>query len=85
MDTIINGHMPTQTTWADLKTFADMNQDFLTWAQAELKAGKTPEAAAPGWVMPEKYVSAGYAATAPTMFGGLVGRLQRLQEEMGKK
>ena len=47
VDTIINGHMPTQTTWADLKTFADMNQDFLNWAQAELKAGKTPEAAAP--------------------------------------
>jgi glyoxylase-like metal-dependent hydrolase (beta-lactamase superfamily II) len=85
VDTIINGHMPTQTTWADLKTFADMNQDFLAWAQAELKAGKTPEAAAPGWVMPAKYVSAGYSATAPTMFGGLAGRLQRLQEEMSKK
>jgi cyclase len=85
VDTIINGHMPAQTTWADLKTFADMNQDFLTWAQAELKAGKTPEAAAPGWAMPEKYVSAGYSATTPTMFGGLVGRLQRLQEELGKK
>ena len=85
VDTIINGHMPTQTTWADLKTFADMNQDFLTWAQAEFKAGKTPEAAAPGWVMPEKYVSAGYSATVSANFGGLVGRLQRLQEEMGKK
>jgi hypothetical protein len=84
VDTIINGHMPTQTTWADLKTFADMNQDFLTWAQAELKAGKTPEAAAPGWVMPEKYVSAGYSATVSANFGGLVGRLQRLQEELKK-
>jgi glyoxylase-like metal-dependent hydrolase (beta-lactamase superfamily II) len=84
VDTIINGHMPTQTTWADLKMFADMNQDFLTWAQAELKAGKTPEAAAPGWVMPEKYVSAGYAATVSANFGGLVGRLQRLQEELKK-
>ena len=63
VETIINGHMPTQTTWADLKMFADMNQDFLTWAQAELKAGKTPEAAAPGWEMPEKYTAAGYSAT----------------------
>ena len=85
VDTIINGHMPTQTTWADLKMFADLQQDFLNWAQAELKAGKTPEAAAPGWVMPEKYTSAGYSATAPTMFGGLAGRLQRLQEELGRK
>ena len=40
--------MPAQTTWADLKEFADFNQDFLTWAQAELKAGKTPEQAAAG-------------------------------------
>ena len=44
VDTIINGHMPNTTTWADLKTFAEFNQDFLTWAQAQLKAGKTPEA-----------------------------------------
>ena len=85
VETIINGHMPTQTTWADLKMFADFNQDFLTWAQAELKAGKTPEAAATGWVAPEKYVQAGYSAAAPAMFGGMVGRLQRLQEEMTKK
>ena len=85
VDTIINGHMPTQTTWADLKTFAELQQDFLNWAQAELKAGKTPEAAAPGWVMPPKYVDAGYSAAPPTNFGGLVGRLQRLQEELGKK
>ena len=84
VDTIINGHMPTQTTWADLKMFADLNQDFLTWAQAELKAGKTPEAAAPGWVMPEKYVSAGYAPTVSANFGGLIGRIQRLQEELKK-
>jgi len=85
VETIINGHMPTQTTWADLKMFADLNQDFLTWAQAELKAGKTPEAAAPGWVMPQKYVDAGFAPAVSAIFGGMVGRLQRLQEEMGKK
>ena len=85
VETIINGHMATQTTWDDLRMFADLNQDFLTWAQAELKAGKTPEDAAPGWTVPEKYVTAGFSANAPTMFGGLVGRLRRLQEEMGKK
>jgi glyoxylase-like metal-dependent hydrolase (beta-lactamase superfamily II) len=85
VETIINGHMPTQTTWADLKMFADFNRDFLTWAQAELKAGKTPEEAAKGWVVPEPYVAAGYSTAAPTMFGGLVGRLRRLQEEMAKR
>ena len=38
----INGHTPANTTWADLKEFAEFNQDFLTWAQGQLKAGKTP-------------------------------------------
>jgi glyoxylase-like metal-dependent hydrolase (beta-lactamase superfamily II) len=85
VDTIINGHMLVQTSWADLKTFAEFNQDFLAWAQAELKAGKTPEEAAKGWVVPEKYVAAGYSTTVSTLFGGLAGRLQRLQEEMAKR
>ena len=74
--------MPAQTTWADLKEFADFNKDFLTWAQAELKAGKTPEQAAPGWKVPEKYK--GYSTTVSTMMGGLPGRLQRLSDEMKK-
>ena len=34
VDTIITGHTPTQMTWADLKEYAEFNQDFLTWAQA---------------------------------------------------
>ena len=82
VDTIINGHMPTQTTWADLKKFADFNQDFLTWAQAELKAGKTPEQAAPGWKVPEKYN--GYSSQVSANFGGMAGRLTVLAQEMKK-
>jgi cyclase len=80
VDTIINGHTPAQTTWADLKEFADFNKDFLTWAEAELKAGKTPEAAAAEWKVPDKYK--GYSATVSTLFGGLAGRIQRLAVEM---
>jgi cyclase len=80
VDTIINGHSPTTTPWADLKQFADFNQDFLTWAQAQLKAGKTPEQAAAEWKLPEKYT--GYSASASAMFGGLPGRIQRLAAEM---
>ena len=82
VDTIINGHAMTTSTWADLKTFAEFNQDFLTWAQGELKAGKTPEEAATGWKLPEKYT--GYASQVSAIFGGLAGRLQRLAEEMKK-
>ena len=82
VDTLINGHSNTTTTWADLKQFADFNQDFLTWAQAELKAGKTPEQAAGEWKMPEKYQ--GYSAQVAPLFGGLPGRIQTLADEMKK-
>jgi cyclase len=82
VDTIINGHMPAQTTWADLKTFAEFNQDFLTWAQGALKSGKSAEDAAKEWKVPEKYT--GYSPNVAALFGGLPGRLQRLQEEMKK-
>ena len=83
VDTVINGHNNTTTTWADVKQFADFNQDFLTFAQAALKAGKTPEQAASEWKVPEKYT--GYSSQVATLFGGLPGRIQRLQEEMGQK
>jgi len=82
VDSIINGHMPAQTTWADLKEFADFNKDLVTWMQAELKAGKTPEQAAGEWKLPEKYK--GYNATVSSMMGGLAGRIQTLQKEMQK-
>jgi cyclase len=80
VDTIINGHMPTTTTWDDLKTFAEFNQDFLTWAQAAVKSGKAPEEAAKEWKVPDKYT--GYSSQVSNLFGGLAGRLWRLQEEM---
>jgi cyclase len=82
VDTIINGHTPANTPFADLKEFADFNHDFLTWAQAELKAGKTPEAAAAEWKLPEKYK--GYSPAVPALFGGLPGRIATLQKEMKK-
>jgi len=82
VDTIINGHMPAQTTWADLKEFAEFNKDLVTWMQAELKAGKTPEQAATEWKLPEKYK--GYSPTVGANFGGLAGRIQVLQKEMQK-
>ncbi len=82
VDTVINGHSNTTTTWADVKEFADFNKDFLTWAQGALKSGKTPEAAAAEWKVPEKYQ--GYSSQVSNLFGGVAGRLQRLQEEMKK-
>ena len=82
VDTIINGHTPAQTTWADLKEFSEFNKDLVTWMQAELKAGKTPEQAATEWKLPEKYK--GYSPTVSELFGGLAGRIQTLANEMKK-
>jgi hypothetical protein len=76
---IINGHMPAQTTWDDLKQFSEFNADLVTWARAGLKAGKTPEQLAAEWKVPEKYK--GYSSTVSPMMGGLAGRIQGLQKE----
>jgi glyoxylase-like metal-dependent hydrolase (beta-lactamase superfamily II) len=80
VDTIINGHTPAQTTWADLQEFADFNQELVDWMQAGLKAGKTPEQLAAEWKLPEKYQ--GYSSAVSPMMGGLVGRIQALQKEL---
>ena len=82
VDAIINGHTPAQTTWADLKEYADFNKDLVTWMEAELKAGKTPEQVAAAWKVPEKYK--GYSSTVSTLMGGMAGRVATLQKEMKK-
>ena len=82
VDTIIAGHSPEPLEWADLAMFVEFNQDFLAWAQAQLRAGNTPEQAAEAWTLPEKYAAAGYSANVSGLFGGLAGRVQRLAEEM---
>jgi glyoxylase-like metal-dependent hydrolase (beta-lactamase superfamily II) len=57
VDSIITGHS-TLMTWADLQEYARFNQEFAGWVRAEMKAGKTVEAAAAEYKIPEKY--AGY-------------------------
>ena len=60
VDTIINGHMPTQTTPADMRQFADFVSDFVAHVQAAKKAGKTAADAVKEWTNPAKYT--GYSA-----------------------
>ena len=74
--------MPKQTTWADLKEFADFNKDFVTWMQAELKAGKTPEQAAAEWKLPKSTKAT--RATGRRAVRRPAGRIATLQKEMKK-
>ncbi len=71
VDIIINGHTPANTTWADLKEYAEFNKDLVAWMQAELKAGKTPAQAAAEWKLPAKYQ--GYGTNTGGLFGGSAG------------
>ena len=64
VDTIINGHMPAQTTPADMREFADFVSDFVSHVQAAKKAGKTAAEAIKTWTAPAKYT--GYVAPDAT-------------------
>jgi glyoxylase-like metal-dependent hydrolase (beta-lactamase superfamily II) len=80
VDSIINGHTPAQTTWADLAEFVQFNRDLVAWMETGLKAGKTPEQLAAEWKVPEKYQ--GYSPTVSQLQGGMAGRIRALQSEM---
>ena len=62
VDTIIGGHQPV-TTPAAMREFASFNQDFLSWALNQKKAGKTVDQAVAEYKTPTKYV--GYPAPQP--------------------
>jgi cyclase len=77
IDTIITGHT-TLMAPKDLQEYADFNKDFLAWAQAELKAGKTVDQAAAEYKIPDKYK--GYIVMQ--QFGGIKPNVQAAYEEL---
>jgi glyoxylase-like metal-dependent hydrolase (beta-lactamase superfamily II) len=79
VDTIITGHS-TLMTPADLKEYAEFNNDFVEWVQGEMKAGKSVDQASAEYKVPEKY--RGY--TVGTMMGGVKGNIQTAYRELGK-
>ena len=83
VETVITGHTNTTLTWADVKQYADFNQDFLTWVRAQMKAGKTPEQAAAEYKVPDKY--AGYGSNLPPFFGGMAGYIKGMYGELGSR
>jgi hypothetical protein len=63
IDSIINGHLPAQTTPAEMREYADFVSDFVAHVQAAKKAGKTAADAVKTWATPAKYK--GYADADP--------------------
>jgi glyoxylase-like metal-dependent hydrolase (beta-lactamase superfamily II) len=60
VDTIINGHLPAQTTPAEMREYADFVADFVAHVQASKKAGRTAAQAVETYVLPPKFK--GYTA-----------------------
>ena len=60
IDTVINGHNNTTTTWSDLNEYRDFVGDFVDWTEREMKAGKSIDAAAAEYKVPDAYK--GYTA-----------------------
>jgi cyclase len=82
VDTIINGHIPV-STWNDLKDYADFTKDFVSFAEAAIKAGKSVDQAAAEYKVAPKYK--GYVVTINEGFVSPKGNLQMAYEELKKK
>jgi len=79
VDTIINGHSPV-STWDDLKEYADFSQDFVTWAQSEMKAGRTVDQAAGDYELPARFK--GYRIRVNEQIASVRTNLQRVYDEL---
>jgi glyoxylase-like metal-dependent hydrolase (beta-lactamase superfamily II) len=79
VDTIINGHMPAPTTWPELKEYEEYIRDFVSYAQAQKKAGKSVDDATSGYKVPDRFK--GY--TAPP--ARVKADVQVIYDELDKK
>jgi glyoxylase-like metal-dependent hydrolase (beta-lactamase superfamily II) len=84
VDTIITGHANKLMTMADLKTFADYNNDFVEWVKNEIKAGKTSDQATMEYKVPERFAAKGVTASTTGLFGGIKGNIETAYKELKK-
>jgi glyoxylase-like metal-dependent hydrolase (beta-lactamase superfamily II) len=82
VDTIINGHIPV-STWNDLKEYTEFTKEFVAFAEAEIKAGKTVDQAAAEYKIAPKFK--GYVASANPQYGGAKANMEIAYDEMKKK
>jgi glyoxylase-like metal-dependent hydrolase (beta-lactamase superfamily II) len=55
VDRIITGHSNTLMAWDDLKEYVTFNRELLAWARSQFVAGKSVDAAADEYRIPDKY------------------------------
>lgn len=65
VDIIINGHMPNQTTVAELKEYAEFVREFVTAVRNTKSSGGTVEDVVKKWSTPAKFAGAGYGPADP--------------------
>jgi cyclase len=82
VDTIINGHIPNGSV-ADLKEYAAFTRNFVDFARASMKAGKTVDQAAAEYKVPPTFK--GYVASVNPAFAGVAGNLKIAYGELGRK
>jgi cyclase len=85
VDEIITGHASMRMTMADLKDYADFNNDFIAWVRNEIKAGKTSEQAVMEYKVPARFETKGFSAPTQGLFGGVKGNIETAYKELAKK
>ncbi len=78
VDTIITGHLPMTATWAELKEYEEYVRDFVSYAGAQKKAGKSVDEASADYKVPERFK--GY--TAPP--ARVKPTIQLVYDELGR-
>jgi cyclase len=81
VDTIINGHIPVGT-FNDLRDYAEFTKDFVEFARASLKAGKTAEQAAGEYKVSPRFK--GYEVSVNPAFAGALTNLKIAYGELKK-
>jgi len=81
VDTVITGHTPV-LKWDDLKEYAAFSKEFVDWARAEMKAGKTVDQAAAEYKVPAKYK--GYVVSVNPLYGNAHDNVKIVYDELKK-
>lgn len=81
IDTVITGHTPV-LTWSELREYAEFNRDFVSWAQAQIKAGKSAAQAGKEFTVPAKYK--GYAVSPSGQSGDATANTEIVYKELKK-